>query len=269
VPIGRVRLRTSRKAPLDGVGNRHDGRGAPRPARIAWIVAYGATIRAAGRWEHDALVAGRVATAGEEIVEGGAQTGHRLGRDALPAPGGAARGGPGGRQDRGVHDPMQAGLDGGLVGLADRVEHVADLVRPTALRREVGEGLWAKPRAGRLPRRVGERGPNPAPTGQAVDAEHLETLAGQPAADQVADELLPLRRALGGRQTQVDALLLAVRAQAERDQHGPRQRAGAGLALEHHAIQDEHPVLILERPALEGGHGALELPGHARSPSPG
>ena len=42
------------EAPLDRVGNRHDARGAPRPARIALIVAYGATIRAAGRWEHEA-----------------------------------------------------------------------------------------------------------------------------------------------------------------------------------------------------------------------
>jgi len=40
---------------LDGIRNRHDARGAPRLARIALIIAYGATIRAAGRWEHEVV----------------------------------------------------------------------------------------------------------------------------------------------------------------------------------------------------------------------
>ena len=92
--------------------------------------------------------------------------------------------------------------------------------------------------------------------------QHLQALAGQAAADQIAQEQLPLGGALGAGQAEVDDLLLAVGAQAERDQHGPRQRAGAGLAPEHHAIQEQHPVLILQRPAMERGHRGIELLGH-------
>jgi hypothetical protein len=42
-------------------------------------------------------------------------------------------------QRRGVHDPVQAGLDRRLVGFADLVQQVADLVRPTALDGDIGE----------------------------------------------------------------------------------------------------------------------------------
>jgi hypothetical protein len=54
VPMGRGAAADLAEAALDGVGNWHDARGAPSPAAIASIVAYGATIRAAGRWEHEA-----------------------------------------------------------------------------------------------------------------------------------------------------------------------------------------------------------------------
>ena len=47
--------------------------------------------------------------------------------------------------------------------------------------------------------------------------------------------------------------------QAQRHQRGARERADAGLALEHRAVQDQHAVLILDRPAVEGGHGSVEL----------
>jgi hypothetical protein len=103
----------------------------------------------------------------------------------------AAGGGPRDRQRPGVHDPVQVGLDLGLVGLADLVEDVADLVRPTALDGGVGEG----------------RGQGRQQARAAVDAQHLEALAGQPAAHQIAQPLLPLGGALGGGETKVDDLL--------------------------------------------------------------
>ena len=77
----------------------------------------------------------------------------------------------------------QVGLDRRLVGLADLVQHVADLVRPAALDGDVGKG----------------RGQGGEQARAAVDAQHLQALAGQPAAHQVAQELLPLGGALGGR----------------------------------------------------------------------
>ena len=156
----------------------------------------------------------RVAKAGQEVVEIGAQARHGLGVDRFPAVGEAAGGRPGGRQGCGVHDPMQAGLDGHLVGLADLVQNVADLVRPTALHGNVGEGCW----------QGGEQ------AGAAVDAQHFQALARKAAAHQVAQELLPLRGALGAGQAEVDDFLFAVRPQAQRHQDRPRQRAGAGLA---------------------------------------
>jgi hypothetical protein len=52
-------------------------------------------------------------------------------------------------------------------------------------------------------------------------------------------------------------------AQTERHQHRSCQRAGAGLAPEHHAIQEQHAVLIFQRPAVECGDGGIELPGHS------
>jgi hypothetical protein len=105
VPMGRVRRRTSRKRRSSGlVGGAH-----------------GLTLRKAWR-----------AHAGEQVGEVGAQTGHGLGIGVLPAVGEAAGGGACLGQRLGVHDPVQAALEGRLVGLADLVEHVADLVRPSS-----------------------------------------------------------------------------------------------------------------------------------------
>jgi hypothetical protein len=106
---------------------------------------------------------------------------------------------------------------------------------------------------------VGRAARRPEPT---IDAQHLQALAGQAAAHESAQELLPLGAALGRGETKVDDLLLAVGAQPQRDQHRPCERAGAGLALEHHAIEHQHAVLILEGAAMEGGDGGIELPGH-------
>ena len=95
---------------------------------------------------------------------------------------------------------MQVGLERRLVGAADLVQHVADLVRPTALDGDVGE----------------RRGQGGEQARAAIDAEHLETLAGQPAAHQIAQELLPLGGALGAGQAEVDDLLLAIGAKQAR-----------------------------------------------------
>jgi hypothetical protein len=103
-----------------------------------------------------------------------------------PALGEAARGGLGERPGPGVHDGVEAVLDLGLVGLADLVEDVADLVRPAAPDRDVRE-------------RGGRGGREP---GAAIDADHLEALAGEPAADQVAEEALPGGGALGRRRAE-------------------------------------------------------------------
>ena len=74
-----------------------------------------------------------VAEAGEKLVKIVAQAGDRGGVGLAPALGEAA----GGRARLpcilGVHHRVQVGLDGGLVGLADLVENVADLVGPAAL----------------------------------------------------------------------------------------------------------------------------------------
>ena len=66
--------------------------------------------------------------------------------------------------------------------LADLVQDVADLVRPAALHRHLGKG----------------RGQGGEQARAAVDAQHLQALAGQAAAHQVAEEVLPLGGALGG-----------------------------------------------------------------------
>ncbi len=81
----------------------------------------------------------------------------------------------------------------------------------------------------------------------AIDADHLESLAGQPAADQVTEEVLPFGGALAPRQAEIDDLLLAVPTQAKSDQDGPSDRAvglqptgltrGAGFARQDDAIE--------------------------------
>ncbi len=94
--------------------------------------------------------------------------------------------------------------------------------------------------------------------GPAVDADHLDARAFQPAAVEIAEKELPLCGALAGRQAVVDDLLLAVRAQAQRHQHRPAQRAHAGLAAQDHAIEHQDPILVLQGPAMERGDRGVE-----------
>ena len=80
-----------------------------------------------------------------------------------------------------IHDLVQGALDGRLIGLSDLVEHVPDLVRPAALDGDAGED----------DRQGGQR------ARAAVDAEHVETLAGQPAAVKIGEKALQFGGALG------------------------------------------------------------------------
>ena len=60
------------------------------------------------------------------------------------------------------------------------------------------------------------------------------------------EEPFPRRGALAGRQAEVDDLLLAVGVDAQRHQDGTPQRAGAGLAGQHHAVEHERLVAVGE-----------------------
>src|SRR5207302_10627994 len=127
-----------------------------------------------------ALSEGFVSPAGEELVEVVAQAGDRLWIVVVPAVGEAACRRSGLRPGPGIHDGVEGGLDGGLVGLAHLVEDVADLVRPAALDRHGGIGGGKRRRE----------------TGAAIDADHLERVASDAAADEIAEEALPLGGAL-------------------------------------------------------------------------
>ncbi len=97
----------------------------------------------------------------------------------------------------------------------------------------------------------------------AVGTDHLEALSGEPAAVQVGEEPFPRRGALAGRQAEVDDLLLAVGADAQRHQDGTPQRAGAGLAGQHHAVEHQRLVAGAKRASVEGRHRRVQGPGDA------
>ena len=61
----------------------------------------------------------------------------------------------------------------------------------------------------------------------------------------------PLGGALAAGELEVDDLLAAVVADAERHQHRPFEGAGAGLAGQHHAVEHQRLVGVLQRPAME------------------
>ena len=188
------------------------------------------------------LFEGLVSEAGEELVEIVAQAGDGLGVGVLPgvgeASGGAACPGPVG----GVHDGVEAVLDGVLVSLAHLVEDVSDLVRPAALEGDA-----------RIDGRQGG-----AEALAAVGADHLQALAAEAATVEAGQEALPFGGALAACQMEVDDLLLAVGADAERHQHRPFESAGAGLAGQHHAVEHERLVGRGERACMEGGAGGVQ-----------
>ena len=136
----------------------------------------------------------------------------------------AASGGACLGQGFGIHDGMEVGFDGGLIGDPDLVEDIPDLVRPAALDGDVGVD----------DRQGGEQ------ACAAVDADHVEGRAGKSSAVEIGEKLLPLGRAFAGGQAEVDDLLLAVGPEAEGDEHRTTDRAGAGLAGQHHAIEHEN-----------------------------
>jgi len=77
---------------------------------------------------------------------------------------------------------VEVALDLGLVGLADLVQDVPDLVGPAALDGDAGVD--------------GRQGGEEALA--AVDADHLQALAVEAAAVEIGEEALPLNRALRG-----------------------------------------------------------------------
>ena len=190
---------------------------------------------------------GGVAEACEQVVEVVAQAGDGLGVGGLPgvceASCGAERLGPVG----GVHDGVEVVLDGVAVGLAHLVEDVPDLVRPAALQRDAG---------------VDDRqGCDQALA--AVGADHLETLSAEASAPEIGEEALPFDGTLAGSQAEVDDLLLAVVPDAERHQHRAPERAGPGPAGQHHAVEHQRLVDVLQRPAVEGRHRRIQGLGDA------
>jgi hypothetical protein len=143
------------------------------------------------------------------LIEIVTQAGDCPGIIGRPAVGEAARGGTSPRQGSGIHDGVQVGPDGWLVGIPDLGEDIADLVRPAALYRHAGVG--------------GRHGGEQART--AIDADHLELICDRAAADEVAEEAFPLGRALARDQAEVDDLLPIIGTQAESNQHRPAARA--------------------------------------------
>ena len=192
-----------------------------------------------------ALGNGFVAEACEEFVEIVAQAGDGLGVDGFPAIGEAARRALGLAAAAGVHDGVGVGLDGVPVGLADLVEDVAHLVCPASLNRDgvIDDGQGGEQALA------------------AIDADRLQALASEAAAVQAGQEALPLGGALAGGEAEVDDLLPAVGPDAERHQDRPPERAGAGLAGEHHAVEHQRLVGVLQRAAVEGRDRRVERPG--------
>ena len=141
---------------------------------------------------------------------------------------------------------MQTGLDGVVVGLAHLVEDVPDLVRPATLHGQAGI----------------DDGQGGQEAGGAIDADHLEAPALKPPAEKIGQKLLPLGGAFGEGQAKVDDLLLAVRPDPQGHQHRALERPGPGLAREHHAVEHEYRILVLQRPAMEGGDRPVQGLGH-------
>src|SRR5712691_7819778 len=98
-----------------------------------------ASFDGVGRSYPPALVLGFVAETGEQLIEVVAQAGDGRRVTFLEAIGEATGCGPRRGLVAGIHDGVEASFDRGLVGLADLVEDVPDLVSPAALDQDVGE----------------------------------------------------------------------------------------------------------------------------------
>ena len=97
--------------------------------------------------------------------------------------------------------------------------------------------------------------------GAAIDADHLELVSDQTAADQVAKKALPFGSTFADCQTKIDDLLLTVGAQAKDDQHRPPDSASPGAPGQYHAVQHQHPVVALERAGMKSANDRIELLG--------
>ena len=170
-----------------------------------------------------AFVEGRIAPAGEQFVEVVPQAIDGFGVGVVPTVREAAGGGPCLGDGLGVHDGVQTGFGGLAVSLFDLAEDVSDLVRPAALNGDAG-----------IDHRQGGQEARAA-----VDADHLEPRAFETAAEEIGQEQLPLSRALGHRQAVIDDLLFAIGPQAQGHQDGAAERAHAGLAGQHHAVEHQ------------------------------
>jgi hypothetical protein len=149
-----------------------------------------------------------VTEAGEQLVKIVAQAdngGRILLMEAFRKP---IRGGSGGGEIGRIHDLVQSPFDLGLIGFADLVEHVSDLVCPAALHRNVGQ----------YGGQGGEQAEAP------VEANHVEPFAGEPATVEISEELLPFGGAFACGQTEVDDLLFAVLTQSQSDEDRPARR---------------------------------------------
>src|ERR1019366_2472591 len=152
--------------------------------------------------------------AGEEFVEVVAQAGDGVWVFEFEAVGEATCGSARGRSVGRIHDLVERALYGGLIGLFDLVENIPDLVRPATLDGNARQ----------------DRGQGGQEAGPAVDADHVEALAGKAAAEQIGGESPPFGGAFAHRQAEVDDLLLAVGPQPKRNKHRPAECAGTGLA---------------------------------------
>ncbi len=75
---------------------------------------------------------------------------------------------------------------------------------------------------------------------------------------QIGEEAFPFRGAFRAGQAKIDDLLLAVMPQSQGHQDRALERAGAGLAGKHHAVEHQRPVAVGKRAPMERGHRCIE-----------
>jgi hypothetical protein len=137
---------------------------------------------------------------------------------------------------------MQVAFDSRLISTANLVENIACLVGPAELHRDV-----------RVDQRQGC-----AQAATSVAADHLEVLAVQAPAVQVVEECFPRLGALPGGLTEVDDFLSLVGPYPQDHQDRPTHCSGPGLSREHDPVEDQYPIALLDRPAMEGRNRSVE-----------